>query len=139
MARLHFRLWGDIVAKPEWGTKRACPNCGARFYDLQRSPVPCPKCGAEFDSDRGQRSRRPKASAPPPEKPPPEKPPIAASGQVDGADGGNTDVSDTLVKDTDDDDKNDGAGLIEGASELGEDKDDVSTVRGRGSPDKASD
>ncbi|MBA4050305.1 MAG: TIGR02300 family protein, partial [Erythrobacter sp.] len=22
------------MAKPEWGTKRTCPKCGTRFYDL---------------------------------------------------------------------------------------------------------
>ncbi|MGB0671459.1 MAG: TIGR02300 family protein, partial [Rhodospirillales bacterium] len=32
------------MAKPEWGTKRACQSCGARFYDLGRNPIVCPKC-----------------------------------------------------------------------------------------------
>ena len=36
------------VAKPEWGTKRECHGCGARFYDLRRDPVVCPGCGAVF-------------------------------------------------------------------------------------------
>ena len=22
------------MVKPEWGTKRSCPKCGERFYDL---------------------------------------------------------------------------------------------------------
>lgn len=39
------------MAKPEWGAKRVCPSCGARFYDLLRDPVPCPACGAEFALD----------------------------------------------------------------------------------------
>jgi uncharacterized protein (TIGR02300 family) len=34
------------VAKPEWGTKRDCTECGARFYDLTRTPIVCPKCEA---------------------------------------------------------------------------------------------
>ena len=30
------------------GTKRTCPHCGAKYYDLGKSPVLCPKCGKEF-------------------------------------------------------------------------------------------
>jgi len=33
------------VAKPELGIKRQCANCGAKFYDLGKSPIICPKCG----------------------------------------------------------------------------------------------
>jgi hypothetical protein len=36
------------VAKPEWGTKRQCETCEAKFYDLGKSPIVCPDCGAEF-------------------------------------------------------------------------------------------
>jgi uncharacterized protein (TIGR02300 family) len=36
------------VAKPELGTKRLCPNCGAKYYDLNRDPIICPKCNALF-------------------------------------------------------------------------------------------
>jgi uncharacterized protein (TIGR02300 family) len=36
------------VAKPELGTKRACVNCAAKFYDLNKDPITCPKCGTEF-------------------------------------------------------------------------------------------
>lgn len=32
------------MPKPEWGTKRACASCGARFYDLGKTPIVCPKC-----------------------------------------------------------------------------------------------
>jgi uncharacterized protein (TIGR02300 family) len=34
------------VAKPELGTKRLCPHCGAKFYDLSKSPIVCPKCSS---------------------------------------------------------------------------------------------
>tara|TARA_B100000579_G_C22136791_1_gene534604 strand:- start:75 stop:419 length:345 start_codon:yes stop_codon:yes gene_type:complete len=37
------------MAKEEWGTKRACPKCTVRFYDLNRDPIICPSCGASFD------------------------------------------------------------------------------------------
>ena len=32
------------MAKPELGTKRLCGNCGAKFYDLNKTPIVCPKC-----------------------------------------------------------------------------------------------
>ncbi|WP_150495997.1 TIGR02300 family protein [Roseibium aquae] len=36
------------MAKPELGTKRLCPSCGAKYYDLNRDPITCPKCGTIF-------------------------------------------------------------------------------------------
>ena len=35
------------MTKPELGTKRIC-SCGARFCDLNKSPIVCPKCAAVF-------------------------------------------------------------------------------------------
>lgn len=120
------------MAKTEWGTKRTCLSCGARFYDLQRSPAPCPKCGAEFDPDQGQKSRRPKVAAPVPIRP------VVEPAKVNGADDDDTKDDDDLVKIPSDDEKDVGASVIEDTSELGEDEDDVSVVRGRGGADKAT-
>jgi uncharacterized protein (TIGR02300 family) len=36
------------VVKPELGTKRTCPNCATRFYDLLKDPITCPKCSTSF-------------------------------------------------------------------------------------------
>lgn len=36
------------MPKDEWGVKRLCAACGARFYDLHRDPVDCPKCEATY-------------------------------------------------------------------------------------------
>ncbi len=36
------------MAKPDLGTKRLCASCGAKFYDLNRTPMVCPKCDTEF-------------------------------------------------------------------------------------------
>jgi uncharacterized protein (TIGR02300 family) len=36
------------VVKAELGTKRTCPSCAARFYDLLKNPIICPKCGVSF-------------------------------------------------------------------------------------------
>jgi len=35
------------MASPRWGNKHTCLECGAAFYDMQRSPIACPKCGAQ--------------------------------------------------------------------------------------------
>ncbi|HUR44116.1 MAG TPA: TIGR02300 family protein [Aestuariivirga sp.] len=36
------------MVKAELGTKRTCPSCGTRFYDLLKNPILCPKCGVSF-------------------------------------------------------------------------------------------
>lgn len=68
------------MAKQDWGTKRQCPECGTRFYDLDRTPIVCVKCGTAFRPEpllkpRRQRETeiRPRvAKAPPAEKPDPK-------------------------------------------------------------------
>ena len=50
------------MSKPARGTKRVCPSCGARFYDLNRSPITCPVCQAVYQvtpppSRRGERAQ----------------------------------------------------------------------------------
>jgi uncharacterized protein (TIGR02300 family) len=37
-----------FMSKPARGTKRVCQSCGARFYDLGRSPIVCPVCQAVY-------------------------------------------------------------------------------------------
>ena len=47
------------MAKPELGQKQVCPNCQAKFYDLNRRPARCPKCETEFDPlEEAMRNRR---------------------------------------------------------------------------------
>jgi uncharacterized protein (TIGR02300 family) len=50
------------VAKPEWGTKRICLNCGARFYDMNRDPIACPACSTTIDPVVQSRPRRNRAA-----------------------------------------------------------------------------
>ena len=50
------------MSKPAWGTKRVCPSCRARFYDLSRTPITCPVCQAIYQvmpppSRRGERGQ----------------------------------------------------------------------------------
>lgn len=47
------------MAKPEWGTKRQCPACGGRFYDLGKAdPVVCIKCEHAFEPEVLLKPRR---------------------------------------------------------------------------------
>lgn len=54
------------MAKPEWGTKRECADCGARFYDLKKTPIICPKCETTFVIEKAKPSAKAKAKAPEP-------------------------------------------------------------------------
>lgn len=48
------------MVKPEWGTKRTCPKCGARFYDLQaEDPVTCISCGTAWVPEPILKSKQP--------------------------------------------------------------------------------
>ncbi|MDP9127501.1 MAG: TIGR02300 family protein [Pseudomonadota bacterium] len=89
------------MAKAEWGTKRICPGCATRYYDMKKNPPVCPSCGTVFDPEilmrarRGRAADKKAAAAPKPEEVIEEIP------AADGEDG--EDV------------------LIEDAEELGED------------------
>ncbi len=48
------------MVKPEWCTKRTCPKCGTRFYDLgQEEPIHCVECGTNFEIDPVLKSKQP--------------------------------------------------------------------------------
>ena len=51
------------MAKPEWGTKRVCQSCGARFYDLMRTPCVCPKCESVVETEVVFKPRRQSAES----------------------------------------------------------------------------
>ena len=46
------------MSKPELGVKRDCPECGARFYDLNKEPAHCPKCEHKFTPEALLKPRR---------------------------------------------------------------------------------
>lgn len=46
------------MADPALGTKQICPNCTAKFYDLNNRPAHCPRCAFEFDPEEAVRTRR---------------------------------------------------------------------------------
>lgn len=48
------------MVKPEWGTKRTCPKCATRFYDLgSNSPVTCINCGNTWEPEPVLKSKQP--------------------------------------------------------------------------------
>jgi uncharacterized protein (TIGR02300 family) len=51
------------MSKPARGTKRVCPSCGARFYDLNRTPITCPVCQAVYQLPTAPSRRSERASA----------------------------------------------------------------------------
>ena len=113
------------MAKPEWGTKRICPSCGTRYYDLLRDPVVCPKCSTPFDPEAFLKSRRARP-APPVEK---EVEPVGADEldtelETEEADAAEEEEAVPLEEAEEEEDEE----LLEDASELGEDEDDMAEV-----------
>jgi hypothetical protein len=48
------------VVNPDWGTKRACPKCNTRFYDLGTDdPVTCINCGNVWVPESMLKSKQP--------------------------------------------------------------------------------
>ena len=48
------------MVKPEWGTKRTCPKCATRFYDLgKEDPVTCINCGTAWEPESILKSKQP--------------------------------------------------------------------------------
>ncbi|HUO94143.1 MAG TPA: TIGR02300 family protein [Rhizomicrobium sp.] len=54
------------LVKADLGTKRICPSCGARFYDLSKRPIECPKCAFSFEPEALYKQRRPRQPEPAP-------------------------------------------------------------------------
>jgi uncharacterized protein (TIGR02300 family) len=99
------------MTKSELGTKRLCTECGAKFYDLNTTPITCPKCGAVFQvvvaaTTQTRSTQRPAVRQPEaPRKAEPTSP----------------DTPDTLIEELDEDD----AEVSEIVAEKDEDKEDT--------------
>jgi uncharacterized protein (TIGR02300 family) len=65
------------MVKPEWGTKRTCPKCSTRFYDLGNAePVHCVDCGNEWIPEPVLKSKQPlpfEAAEAPAKEPAPDR------------------------------------------------------------------
>ena len=100
------------MVKPEWGIKRTCQSCGARFYDLKHDPIICPKCQAVFDVEALQRPKRPRPTPVVEEAPKVVETPEDVDA-VDEEAGIEEEEQEAVIEDT---------------SELGEDDDDMAEV-----------
>jgi hypothetical protein len=105
----------DPVPKTDLGKKLTCPDCGARFYDLGKSPATCPKCEHTFDAQPVLKPKRQPAAEP--------KKKVVA--KVEEAKDDDDDIDDDLLGDDDDDleiDDDDDDDLL---PDLDDDDDDV--------------
>lgn len=122
------------MAKAEWGMKRMCHTCGARFYDLRRDPIICPHCGAVFDPERQPKPKRPGPLLK-------EEPAVAGRlagddaaadedmAEVESGEGELEDLDDSADTEAGEDELSPTGGeLMEDTSELGEDDDDIGEV-----------
>ncbi len=122
------------MAKLAWGTKLACPSCGARFYDLRRSSIVCHKCDAPYSGKiniKPKRIRVPAAAA----RQVKEAVVIAAAAAAEprkelgaSAEVENKEFDDKELEAIGDVESGKGEELIEDPSELGGDDDDVAAV-----------
>lgn len=46
------------MVNPDWGIKRTCHACGAKYYDFKKKSPSCPSCGAALDPEALLKSRR---------------------------------------------------------------------------------
>lgn len=105
------------MAKPEWGTKRTCQSCGAKFYDLGKEPVICPSCATVFDLKAAKTSSSTSAAKakPKPEKEVKKKRVVAAEpgeeGEIEAID--DEDLDDEVLADDEE--------ALEDTADLGED------------------
>jgi len=111
------------VSKPEWGTKRICQNCGTKFYDLQREHIVCPKCSTEFDPEAFLKTRRSRTAVTPDKE---AAPTVAAQPGVEAEDETLEDEDEAAVAGVAGEEEDED--MIEDASELGEDEDDMAEV-----------
>jgi uncharacterized protein (TIGR02300 family) len=113
------------VAKPEWGTKRICPSCGTRYYDLMHDPVVCPKCATPYDPEAFLRSRRTRPAVPVDK----EVEPVGAEDidtelETEESEAAEEEEEGVPLEESEEEEEE----VLEDASELGEDEDDMAEV-----------
>ena len=112
------------MAKPNWGLKRMCQSCGARFYDLGKDPILCPKCCTEFDPEAVLKTKRNSAKAVAAPRPAPVVAEVEdiEPAEEEAAEGAEDKEEEEVIEDT---------------SELGEDDEDVAEVVDKVDDDEA--
>lgn len=122
------------MARPEWGTKRLCPNCGTRYYDMRHDPIVCPHCGTAFDPEALLKTRRTRATAPAVAAPvaDEEAESDVSTEETPAGEENEADMPlETVESDEDEEgesDEEEDEEVLEDASELGEDEDDMAEV-----------
>lgn len=104
------------MAKPEWGTKRTCPKCGTRFYDLKKDdPVVCIECATEWKPEPILKSKQP---LPPQPRKKVEKAEVEEESDEDEEDAAPSDDEDDSgdIAIEDDDGDEDVSGVVGGVS-----------------------
>ena len=105
------------MAKKEWGTKRTCPKCGTRFYDLGNDePIVCIDCGESWKHEAILKAR-PSAVTRPEKK----KVEVVEDDKTDKDDELDKEVASLLVE-TDDNDEGDDSVIADVS--LDDDEDD---------------
>lgn len=106
------------MPKPSLGTKRICPNCHQPFYDLQKSPAHCPNCSHEFDPAEMLRGKRTRGNEPAAKAEEVKSTKKTAGGDI-------PDIEEIGEAEETEDAEDE---VLEDASDLGEDDEDVSGV-----------
>lgn len=110
------------MAKAALGQKRVCLHCGARFYDLNKQPIVCPSCGTTFEPEAFVRTRR---TRPAPVEAVKAAPRAAPEPEIEA----DVDVEDVLPAEEEEaETEAEEEEVLEDASELGEDEDDMAEV-----------
>ena len=110
------------MTKPEWGTRRICGSCATHFYDMRKATIVCPKCKAVYDPDAVMKKSRRVVEKMTPVKAVVVDEVVAEAG---------ADVEEEEIGDAED-------AVLEDASELGEDDEDISEAieKGAGEADR---
>ena len=101
------------MVKESWGSKRTCPKCETRFYDLNKDPLICPNCGNTFSLESLTEvfKKSPKEVVPKKEPTETNSPEIQEiepddimlDEELDQEDTSNVDIEDDLLEEDDDD------------------------------------
>ena len=105
------------MAKAEWGTKRTCPKCGERFYDLKKDPVICIACDNEWVPEPILKAKQPIIVSNEPK-------PSEAEDSADEAEEDDIDIDEDSIADVslDDDDDDEVASMVDSSLEKSSDE-----------------
>ncbi|MCP4936676.1 MAG: TIGR02300 family protein [bacterium] len=125
-----------MSSKAARGTKRLCEGCGAKFYDLNNTPIICPMCEVEFKLAKPTEDKDAKAKAKEAEAAAKEaadaKKKKAADAEIDPDVAAINDDDLADIEDSDDDDSDDSTDAF--LPDEDEGGDDVSEIVGDNKP-----